>query len=125
MMSENGNRSEAKDVHTTRSLPFQVWTHVAATCDRTSIKLYVNGILDTIHDAPLKQIQSGPTDALIGATSFVGSSPPWFYCGLIDELALYDRALEAAEIQAIYRAGSAGKVKPTLGAKQSLTSNPP
>src|SRR5262249_7314929 len=31
--------------------------------------------------------------------------------GLIDELAVYDRALSANEVQAIYSAGSAGKIK--------------
>ncbi len=32
--------------------------------------------------------------------------------GLIDEAEIYDRALSAAEIKAIFNAGSAGKCKP-------------
>ena len=32
----------------------------------------------------------------------------YFFNGLIDEVGLYDRALTAAEIKAIYDAGSAG-----------------
>ncbi len=34
------------------------------------------------------------------------------FSGLIDEIAIYSRALTAAEIKAIYDAGSAGMVKP-------------
>jgi hypothetical protein len=35
-----------------------------------------------------------------------------YWNGLIDEIDIFNRALSASEIQAIYNAGSAGKVKP-------------
>lgn len=35
-----------------------------------------------------------------------------FFDGLIDEVEIFNRALSAAEIRAIYDAGSAGKIKP-------------
>ena len=46
----------------------------------------------------------------------------WFYYSstMIDELAVYNRALSASEIQAIYTAGSAGKC-PTGVAPSILT----
>jgi hypothetical protein len=36
----------------------------------------------------------------------------YFFAGLIDEVSIYNRALAADEIKAIYDAGSAGKAKP-------------
>ena len=41
---------------------------------------------------------------------------------MIDELAIYNRALSAAEIQAIYNAGSAGKC--AVGVAPSITAQP-
>jgi hypothetical protein len=35
-----------------------------------------------------------------------------YFAGEIDELTFYHRALTAAEIQAIFRAGAAGKCRP-------------
>ena len=34
------------------------------------------------------------------------------FSGLVDEVAIFNRALSAAEIKSIYDAGSAGKAKP-------------
>jgi len=32
------------DIITTRKIPFDEWTHIAATCQRNRIQLYVNGV---------------------------------------------------------------------------------
>ena len=79
--------------------PIGVWVHLAFVCDGNSTALYVNGLLqDTIDipiNLPLSQLGSdGSGDRLKG---------------LVDEIAVYNRVLSAAEIQAIYNAGSAGK----------------
>lgn len=80
------------------------WYHVAMTYDCGRLALYVNGVLDqaaTVTGPPT----SSTVSLLIG-----GSVPgPWNFNGQIDELSLYNRALSASEIQAIYNAGSAGK----------------
>ncbi len=41
----------------------------------------------------------------------------FYFNGLIDELELFDRALDLSEIQAIYDAGSEGKCKPALATR--------
>jgi hypothetical protein len=85
------------------------WYHVAMTYDGNDLILYVNGIEDGRVTAP---------DTIISTTQPVrigGGAPPGtlqcFFQGLIDEATMYDRALSAAEISAIYLAGSAGKCK--------------
>jgi hypothetical protein len=71
-----------------------VWTHLAATYDGTTMKLYVNGILVA------SQPQSGPivtsgNPLQIGGDSFYGQ----YFIGAIDEVRIYDRALSASEVQ--------------------------
>jgi concanavalin A-like lectin/glucanase superfamily protein/flagellar hook capping protein FlgD len=74
------------------------WHHVAATCDGTAMRLYVDGQLDA-SASRTGTIQTGPSAILIGARSD-GTNASNFP-GLIDELALYNRALGSAEIQAL------------------------
>src|SRR5215831_5796320 len=74
------------------------WHHVAATYDSATMKLYVDGHLDA--SAPRTgQIQSGTSGILIGARSD-GTNASNFP-GMIDELAVYSRAIGPAEVQAL------------------------
>ena len=82
-----------------------VWYHVAWTYDQSAMKLYCNG-------QPVATNVIGPK--AISATSsnlrLSGDDNGHVYFdGLIDEAAVYSRALSDSEIQAIYSAGSAGK----------------
>jgi hypothetical protein len=92
------------------SVPLGQWSHLACTYDRQNLRLYVNGIQvgSTVATQPIP----GPTlnNLYIGAEEF---SYDKNFFGLIDEVAIYNRALSAAEIQAINDAGSAGKCLPT------------
>ena len=94
----------------TSSVLPDVWTHVAVTkTDQQFIRLYVNG----------SEVASGqgtlPTSATpagfnIGSTQGPeGTADFQDFQGLIDEVSIYNRALSASEIAAIYAAGSAGK----------------
>jgi hypothetical protein len=82
------------------------WHHVACVYDGTNKYLYVDGTLDV----------SAPTTGSISQISqpmYIGNTPNapgnYIFNGLIDEVSIYNRALTASEIQAIYAAGSAGK----------------
>ena len=80
------------------------WYHVAMTYDGSFLNLYVNGTLDG------SQAATGPLVTSTEALRIGGDETgPWYFNGLVDELALYSRALTSAEIQAIYNAGSSGK----------------
>jgi Concanavalin A-like lectin/glucanases superfamily len=87
-----------------------VWTHLAVTFDYQAevYELYVNGLLAAAATAP----RTSPTQALRlgGGTSDFGQN--FFFNGVMDEVAVYNRALSAGEIQGIFEAGSAGKCDP-------------
>ncbi len=85
-----------------------VWTHVAAVITAGSgFEIYVNGALRTQTGSGSPALSASTSPVTIG-NSDAASGDYWF-AGLIDEVAVFDRALTAAEIQAIYDAGSAGK----------------
>ena len=84
-----------------------VWTHVAGVFDGSSVGLYLNG-------------------QFIGATTAVGAivpssnplnigsdpeTPTRFFKGLIDEVEIFNRALTAEEVAAVFNAGSTGKCR--------------
>jgi hypothetical protein len=79
------------------------WTHVAATYDGSTMKVYLNGQLENQAAFP-QGIYPGTNDLGIGAVvggvpAGQNSSP---FSGRIDEPAIFNRALSAAEIQALY-----------------------
>jgi hypothetical protein len=84
--------------------PVGSWVHLAFVGEGANTLLYVNGALQETIAAnialPLGQF---------GSDNFGDRLK-----GLVDELSVYNRALSAAEIQAIYNAGSAGKCLPPL-----------
>ena len=70
------------------------WTHVAATYDGTTIRLYVNGA---------QAATKAQTGALLTSTQPLrfGGDGPWgeWFQGSLDEIRVYNRALNATEIQ--------------------------
>jgi hypothetical protein len=85
-----------------------VWYHVAAVRGSGTVQLYVNGQLE-------KQASIGFAQSYGALPLYFGTSGQslWdrkFY-GLLDEVSLYNRALTAQEIAAIYAAGADGKCK--------------
>lgn len=83
--------------------PLNVYAHVVGTYDGASLRLYVNGVL-----------AAGPTpdprvSTATAAPALIGSERPGggqHFAGSIDETAIYDRALTAAQILAHYKMGS-------------------
>ncbi len=88
-------------------LPIGEWVHVAGTYDGNTIRVYRDGAL-------VASTTFSGGIAAFGRPFYIGrtlggsdGADPWH--GSIDELALYDVALTAGQIENIYRAGSAGK----------------
>jgi large repetitive protein len=71
------------------------WIHVAATYDGTTMRLYINGVLEASLDAPAPAVNGLPL--AIGGQSDGQRN----YRGTIDDLRLYARALSPVEIQAL------------------------
>ena len=75
-------------------LPVGVWSHVAATYDANTLRLWVNG--DQAASAPFNQPIAISSGALrIGGNSLFGE----FFLGRIDEVRIYDRALSEEELE--------------------------
>lgn len=85
------------------------WHLIAGTYDGTAVRFYLDGqeVGFTGHTGSMHLT---PDPVLIGkADRSTTVIAPGFFEGLIDEPQVYDRALTATEIQAIYDAASAGQ----------------
>jgi hypothetical protein len=85
------------------ALPLGTWTHLAATYDGATLRVYVNGV----------QVGSrAVTGNLITSTGAlrIGGNTIWgeYFSGLIDEIRIYNRALTPAEIQSDMNVGVGG-----------------
>lgn len=93
------------------------WHHVAGTYDGANVRLYLDGIEvggGTPTSIAIGYGLSTDNDLVIGNYLDNGaclSPTPFSFIGEIDEVELFNVALSAADIGAIYNAGSAGKCK--------------
>jgi hypothetical protein len=88
---------EGENYDNTFSEPLEanVWTHLAFTYDGALIRLYVNGQFVADHSAPATVLTSnGPLE--IGCAA---NEAGYDFDGRIDEIRVYDRALDVGEIQ--------------------------
>src|SRR5262245_28499686 len=75
------------------ALPVNTWTHLAATFDGTTVRLYVNGA------QVASQAQTSPLAPTTGTLQIGGDAYPGEnFVGRIDEGRSYNRALSPAEI---------------------------
>lgn len=82
------------------------WHHVALTYDQTNAKLYVDGV-EEYSGAETRAIDY--TASPYGSNTHIGSTPmpyPSPSEGLIDEVAIFNSALSASDITAIYNSGT-------------------
>ncbi len=73
------------------------WMHVVATYDGSSIKLYINGQLDNSRDEQFT-IATNNLPLALGAQHGGYRA----YSGGMDDVQIYDRAVDAAEVQSLY-----------------------
>lgn len=94
------------------------WTHYAIVDDGTNYRVYVNGVEQDINGGAAglaAAIITNPASQVgrqfvVGQSGFSGGYAQHFN-GRIDEFTIYNRALAAAEVSAIYSAGALGKGK--------------
>ena len=88
------------------SLQTDRWYHVAVTNSGRLVTLYLDGVEVAVGNMDINTPN--------GSTFYLGNIP-WEgqkrLNGLVDEVEVYNRALSAEEIKAIYTAGSGGKCK--------------
>jgi len=84
------------------------WYHGAVTYDGTIVRLYLNGQQENSGLMSLNTVMS-----VDGLTLGLRSPGTWWQ-GQLDEAAVFNRALTADEIAAVYSAGSLGMCKPCV-----------
>lgn len=90
------------------------WNHVAVTVSRTAhdgIRFYLNGVQGSLTGDPTLRPDSlsNTVPLILGSRS--AAFPGAYWRGDLDEIELFNRVLQPAEVAAIYSAGSAGKCK--------------
>jgi hypothetical protein len=98
---------------TNNVLNLNTWSHVAAVYDQPAgaRRIYVNGVKVAERIDPPITVTNSTARVGIGAGLFSSTGSREYFDGLIDELSFYSVALSAAEIEAIYNGGSAGKCR--------------
>jgi hypothetical protein len=81
----------------TGTVPDDVWSHAAARWDGALLQLYLNGALTGSYSLAIG-FDTGEvrlaSDNDLGVTNY-------FFCGLLDDVRLYNRVLSDAEITAL------------------------
>lgn len=97
-------------VTSSQNYPENQWHHVTCVLDNANneVRLFINGILEGIDTTTSGTAVTGNSEPLMIGRR--GTTIP--FAGIVDELMIFDRALTASEIQAIFNAGSAGMCKP-------------
>jgi uncharacterized protein (TIGR02145 family) len=103
-------------IYVTNSSFNNQWTHFLVTRTISSFEIFVNGILDG--SVPNNFNLSNVSDPLkLGVAGLGGNNGSYYFKGLLDDIAIYNRALSASEVQQLYLGNS------TLNA--SVTSSVP
>lgn len=105
----------------TSAPPVGAWTHVAAVREGSTVTVFVNGLAETTISAP--SVALGNTAPLLVGAWYDSRFNPPIQAGegaksQVDEVALFNRALSAAEIRALHAAGSAGLHRPLMIIRQ-------
>jgi hypothetical protein len=87
------------NLDSTTSISTGVWYHVAATYDGATLKVYVNGTLDSTKTVSLSSFTYSMTH--IGELYYSQSNADRHFDGDIDELALFNSALSASDIASL------------------------
>lgn len=89
-------------VYSNSDIDVGAWTHLAGTYDGSSLRIYVNGVNEAT-EYPLRPLINDNIQPLKFGTSLAS-----YFNGVIDEIALYDRALTSEEIEQHYLNGLQG-----------------
>lgn len=110
---------------TPNSFPYDQWNHLAVTYDGAVMRAYINGVEDTGGDFPRKVnglIHVSSAETLLGQDRAYGPKfggpKTWSFTGAMDDARLYNRALSASDVKALFALGS-------QPAKKNRTVEPP
>ncbi|HEX4793701.1 MAG TPA: LamG domain-containing protein [Humisphaera sp.] len=106
------------------ALTLNAWHHLVGTADGSTITLYVDGASVASASAGGSYAFYGSSNVWISGVAGAGGANPTltYFPGVIDEAALYNFALSAAQVAAHYAAGAAapGPKAPPISARPRL-----
>jgi len=113
----------AGDLYSSSAVADGSWHHVAYVYDAVAgeYRLYIDGALDNSKSGA-GVAREGTADLQIG---YYNSAPYYLYHGKLDELALYDSALDDNAAELHYQYGLSGRGFCTTGAPPVITSTAP
>lgn len=91
------------DVYTSTNISTSEWVHIVNVYSDPGIETYINGVKDTALTCPSNNCPGW--DIAVPETSmYIGyvSTEQRYFNGLIDEVTIWNRALSASEISALY-----------------------
>ncbi len=97
------------------------WVHVLGIFSTNSFSIYVNGVLESSNSTNLIQnscnapLQIG--GFLVSTSCGTNGSNGQFFNGLLDDIAIYNRALSLAEVQQLYLGNSSNTAAATVPGK--------
>lgn len=74
------------------------WTHVAATWDGATARLYINGV-ESSSQVFSETLEDSPNNLFMGAMSNL--APVGFFNGAVDEVRIYNRGLAESDVVAL------------------------
>lgn len=101
----SGNGSTYTEATGATSLSAATWYHVAAVYNGTDMRIYIDGSLDSNGADNPKSYSSGIYNNSAEFALGVLSVSFYYFDGLIDEAAVFSRALSAQEVSDIYNYG--------------------
>lgn len=99
-------------------LPLNTWSHIAYTYDGTRLVAYLNGLAQgsILATGAIRNVANANVPLLIGhegsGATIVDVDQRFAWAGLLDEVAVFSRALAPTEIQSVFTSGSTGKARP-------------
>lgn len=112
---ESGSTDNVRVETATNSTPSGAWTHIVFTwvgASATGLRVYINGSEDAnspANSANVNAVDVGTAICKLGTASSNNDRP---FDGAITELAIWNKALSAAEVTSLYGAGSPEKGVP-------------
>ncbi len=77
------------------------WHHVVATYDNSTMKLYVDGVLQNSASYGFGSLPTNSFPVQLGKP-YDSANPNGYFNGMMDEVAIYNRSLNASEISQMY-----------------------
>tara|TARA_R110000824_G_scaffold116641_4_gene268210 strand:- start:4516 stop:6855 length:2340 start_codon:yes stop_codon:yes gene_type:complete len=118
---ENSNDCSADFAYTSND-----WNHIVAVFDGSGgtnadkCKIYLNGVSQTL---TFSGTFPSSVDDLSGYDTYIGRRSSGYYIGNIDEVALWNTALDGNAVKAIYNGGNPTDLKVDNGAYDEYTDN--